>query len=581
MASASGLCYHESMVDDLQALEVDVLFVGGGPANLAGALRLTQLVARHNARVSSGDLSGSPLAVQIALIEKGRDVGAHAISGAIFDPTALEELLPDYGSRGFPFSQRVAEHGLHYLTTEGSHRFPNFLIPPAYRQDRCYVGSLQKLNLWLAEQVEAAGVYLFNETCGVQILYDGNRVCGVQTGDKGVEAGGSRKANYEPGTRIQAKVTVFGEGPRGTLAEDLIHRFKLREGRNPQSYALGVKELIRVKQGGSPGLAIHTIGYPLSSRVFGGGFCYGLEENLYAVGMICGLDWEDPQMDVQAQLQRFKKHPFIQQFIRGGEVVSYGAKTLPEGGYFAIPRPYVDGALLVGDSAGFLNVPYLKGIHYAMKSGMLAAETIFDALLYGDASASGLSSYDARLASSYVMQDLYRVRHFRRAFAHHGFLGLLLGGLTMWTGWGPSKSGGVHEDFLALRPIKEVMADRRDHEPIGYDAGVLVDKLTDVYYSGTQHREDQPTHIQIVDPNRCLTDCIARFGDAPCTHFCPAKVYELMGEGADRRIRVNFSNCVHCKTCVIKDPLDVQAGDNVQNIVWRAPAEGGPRYQGL
>lgn len=569
------------MGEDVQTLDVDVLFVGGGPANLAGALRLTQLIARHNERVSAGELAGPRLEPRIALIEKGRDVGAHAISGAVLDPVALEELLPDYRTRGFPLSLQVARHGLYYLTTEGKVWFPDFLIPPAYRQTNCSVGSLQKLNLWLASLVEAAGVYLFHETCGVQVLYDGDRVCGVQTGDKGLEAGGGRKANYEAGAHIRAKVTVFGEGPHGTLAEDLIHRFKLREGRQPQSYALGVKELIRVKEGGSPGLAIHTLGYPLGPRTFGGGFCYGLEDGVFAVGMVCGLDWEDPQMDAQVQLQRFKKHPFIQQFIKGGEVIAYGAKTLPEGGYFAVPRLYVDGALLVGDSAGFLNVPYLKGIHYAMKSGMLAAESILEALVRGDTSASVLASYEARLASSWVMRDLYRVRHFRRAFASGRLSGLLLGGLTMWTGLGPTRPGRVQPDFRYLRPLREATAHRWEPEPASYDAGVLVDKLTDVFHSGTQHREDQPSHIRILDPARCLTDCIPRFGDAPCTHFCPAKVYELVGEGATRHIQVNFANCVHCKTCVIKDPIDVLREDHVQNIVWRAPAEGGPRYQGL
>lgn len=569
------------MDDHRDSLDVDVLFVGGGPANLAAALRLTQLVAQYNEAVTAGTRPGDPIHPQIALIDKGRDVGAHAISGAIVDPIALEELLPDYRQRGCPLSVPVTRHGLHFLTTGQDLRLPDFLLPSAYRHTRGYVASLQALNLWLAEQVEAAGVYIFQETCGVKVLVEGNRVCGVQTGDKGLEAGGGRKANYEPGTNIRAKVTVFGEGPRGTLAEDVIHQFKLRDGRNPQSYALGVKEVIRVKGNGSPGLAVHTMGYPLSTRVFGGGFCYGLPDDLFAVGMVCGLDWEDPQMDVQEQLQRFKKHPFIQQFIKGGEVIAYGAKTLPEGGFFAIPRPYADGALLVGDSAGFLNVPYLKGIHYAMKSGMLAAETIVEAVVAQDASASILSSYETKLASSYVMRDLYQVRNVRRAFTWGLYPGLFLSGLAMWTGLGPSKPGGVQPDFRRMRPVREASRSRWHREPKTYDGSVLVDKLTDVYYSGTQHREDQPSHIQILDPSRCLDECIPRFGDAPCTHFCPAKVYELVGEGANQRIQVNFANCVHCKTCVIKDPLDVVSEDGVQNIVWRAPAEGGPRYRGL
>jgi len=570
------------MGDVSNTLDVDVLFVGGGPANLAGAVRLTQLVARHNQQIEGGTATGPRLAPQIALIEKGRDVGAHAISGAILNPVAVQELIPDYEARGFPFSVRVTRHGLYYLTTESRVRIPDLLVPPAFRQtSRHYVGSLQKLNLWLAAQAEAAGVFLFNEACGVEVLYEGDRVCGVRTGDKGLEAGGGRKANFEPGTRIRAKVTVFGEGPHGTLAEDLIHRFRLREGRQPQSYALGVKEVIRVKQEGVPGLAVHTLGYPLGSRVFGGGFCYGLDEQHLAVGMVCGLDWEDPQMDAQAQLQRFKKHPFIQSFIKGGEVIAYGAKVLPEGGYFALPRLAVDGALLVGDSAGFLNVPYLKGIHYAMKSGMVAADTIYTALTGSDTSVKMLSSYETRLADSFVLRDLYRVRHFRRACTRGRLAGLLLGGLTMWTGWGPAMPAQAEPDFRRLRPVRDTARDRWVREPASFDAGVLVEKLTDVFHSGTQHREDQPSHIRILDPSRCVTECIPTFGDAPCTHFCPAKVYEVVGEGPARRIQVNFSNCVHCRTCVIKDPIDVDREDNVQNIVWRAPAEGGPRYQGL
>ncbi len=569
------------MEHGLQTLEVDVLFVGGGPASLAGALRLTQLVARHNERVTAGETPGPTLSPQIAVLEKGRDVGAHALSGAIFNPVALAELLPDYRERGFPFPNRVREHGLYWLATEGHFRLPDWLMPPAFRQTGLYLGSLQSLNLWLGAQVESAGVFLFTETCGVEVLYDGDRVCGVRTGDKGLEAGGGRKPNFEAGALIRAKVTIFGEGTHGTLAEDVIHRFTLRAGRPPQTYALAVKEVIRIKARQPPGLAMHTIGYPLGAHIFGGGFCYGVAEDLFAVGLVCGLDWDDPQMDAQVQLQRFKKHPLIQRHIKGGEVIAYGARTLPEGGYFALPRLFVSGALLVGDTAGFVNVPYLKGLHYAMKSGMLAAETACEALIKGDASAEVLSSYERRLASSFVMRDLHRVRHFRRAFGRGRLTGLLLGGLSIWTGWGPTRPGAARPDFMGLRPLAEAAAGRWTAEPKDYDGSVLVDKLTDVFHSGTQHREDQPSHIRILDPSRCVNECIPRFGDAPCASFCPANVYELVGEGADRRIRVNFANCVHCRTCVIKDPIDVREGDQVQNIVWRAPAEGGPRYQGL
>ncbi|MEW6746009.1 MAG: electron-transfer flavoprotein:ubiquinone oxidoreductase [Planctomycetota bacterium] len=577
-------------------LDLDVLFVGGGPANLAGALHLKHLVDEHNRAVQSRARTGPILEPSIGIIEKGRDCGAHALSGAIIDDRALRELLPRYwepglGERDFPGWVAVRRADLYYLTEKRHYRIPSRLLPRALRHDGCYMGSLQRLNLWLAELVEEAGAYLFPSTCGVELLIEGERVAGVRTGDRGLDAHGRPQANYEPGERIHAKITVLGEGPRGTLSEDLIHHFRLHEGRPPQSYGIGVKELIRVRHRNESGLAVHTVGYPLQRDVFGGGFCYELSDSLYAVGLVCALDWEDPRMDPHAQLQRLKSHPLFRRMLHGGEVIAYGAKTIPEGGYFAIPRLYADGALLVGDAAGLVNVPYLKGIHYGMKSGMLAAATIFEMLLSEalqpgflaerDASSRLLASYETRVLESYIGRDLYRVRNFRRAFGHGRIPGILLGGLGVQTGIGPKRPGRISKDFECLQPVRERPTGHCAAESDPPDTPLVVDKPASVHLSDTRHRENQPSHIRILDPARCFSECVPRYGDAACTHFCPAGVYEIAGVGPDRRIKVNFTNCVHCKTCVIKDPIDVDPSDGIQNIDWRAPAEGGPRYRGL
>ena len=567
------------MGEERESFPLDVLFVGGGPASLAGAIHLSDIIGRHNARIESGEANGKPLELEIAVIEKGREFGHHGLSGAVLNPTALEELIPDYAEKGCPLGKRIERDAFYYLRPDGHVKVPDFLIPPDNDNKGFHTLSLQRFTKWLAEIAEARGIYLFPATTGVEILTTDGRVSGVRTGDKGLERGGGRKPNFEPGMDLQAKVTVFGEGPYGTLTEDLIHRFKLRDGRNPQVYSLGCKEAIKVHRTAGEGLVIHTLGYPLESHQFGGGFLYEMDDETYSVGFVASLSWKDPTFDCQAALQAFKKHPLIQSFIKGGEILTYGAKTIPEGGYWSVPRPYAPGALLAGDSAGLVNVKQLKGIHYAMKSGMLAAETILDGLVSGDLSDGALASYERRLADSYIMKDLWKERNFRVAFDNGLYRGLLATGIHRLTGGGSKSRPATEVDHKSFRPASLARSERP--EPHGYDESTVVDKLTDVFKSGTMHREDQPSHIRIIDPSKCVDVCIPRYEVAPCTNFCPAKVYELVDGESGKHIQINFSNCVHCKTCVILDPIDVTGEDHIQNIDWRAPHEGGPKYLGL
>ena len=564
------------MSQERETFPLDVLFVGGGPACLAGAIHLSRLVTRHNEAIAAGTRKGTALAVEIGVIEKAREFGHHGISGAVLNPVALAELMPDYVEKGAPLARRIGKDAFYYLTTNGHFKIPGFLIPPSNDNKGLHTISLQRLTKWMAEIAEGMGINLFPATTGVEILQEGDQVAGVRTGDKGLTRDAGRKPNYEPGIDLQAKVTVFGEGPYGTLSEDLIHRHNLREGRNPQIYSLGVKEVIKVPKTVGEGLVFHTMGYPLRPSQFGGGFFYELDEETYSVGFVASLSWRDPMFDCQAALQALKKHPLIQSFIKGGEVLTYGAKTIPEGGFWSVPRPYTGGALLVGDSAGFVNVKILKGIHYAMKSGMLAAETAFEALLKDDFSAASLAAYETRLGDSYVMKDLWAERNFRIAFEKGFYRGMLATGLHPVTGGGSKKRTVLSPDYRSFEPA--AVAHRAIPEPGGFDPSTIVDKLTDVFKSGTIHREDQPSHIRILDPARCVDKCIPTYGVAPCTNFCPAKVYELVSEPAGNRIQINFSNCVHCKTCVILDPIDIRGEDHIQNIDWRAPSEGGPKY---
>lgn len=575
MSEQPQIAHAEDQPEPLQreSYPLDALFVGGGPAGLAGAIRLAQRIRAHN---EAGD--GATIEAEIAVIEKAEEFGLHGLSGAILDPSTLAELYPDYRQRGCPLSSEIQDEGLFFLTARRALRIPSFVLPRNMHNRGLPPISLQRFTRWLAEQAEQEGVFLFPGTSGVKVLMNGKSVTGVRTGDKGLQKGGVPAGNFEPGLDLTAKVTVFCEGPRGTLSEDLFQQLDLRADCNPQSYSLGVKEIVRVERTSGRRIAYHTMGHPLPSYAFGGGWIYEMDAENYSVGFVAGLDWRNPTMDAQEELQRFKAHPLLADLLRGGEVVHYGAKTIPEGGYFAIPRLYADGALIAGDSAGLVNVPTLKGIHYAMRSGMLAADVLFDALKANDTSATRLAPYQKKLEDSEVGRDLWASRNFRSSFHGGLYKGVMRWGMRMMSGGGSRKRTPTRPDWEAMGAAKDFA--QRPPRPAS-DGKLFVDKLTDVHRSGTSHRDDAPSHISILDPAACIEQCIPRHGTAPCEHFCPAQVYELQGEGKHRHIEIAFQNCVHCKTCVIIDPCDVSSEPGTQNIQWRAPAEGGPKYVNL
>ncbi|MBI4470210.1 MAG: electron transfer flavoprotein-ubiquinone oxidoreductase [Acidobacteria bacterium] len=558
-------------------LDVDVLFVGAGPASLCGAIRLAGLIEQHHQ--PAGRL-GPRLDASIAIIEKGREVGSHILSGAVFDPRALEELIPDFREAGAPLGAEVVEDHLWYLTEHS--KIPSPIIPPPLRNTGKYALSLGRLTQWLASRAASMGVDVFPEFPGVELLFEEGtsstgKVIGVRTGDKGVDRNGARKGNYEPGVDIQARVVVLGEGVRGSLTKQLRARLGLDHDRNPQVYALGIKELWEIPPGRlRPGTVIHTLGFPLDHTTYGGGWVYGLLDNQVSTGLVVGLDYHDPAFDPHHAFQRMKTHPAIAGLLEGGKLIRYGAKALPEGGYYSLLKPFADGVLIIGDSAGFLNSQRLKGIHLAMKSGMLAAETIFDALRTGDFSSATLQSFEERIRSSWIHTELYSVRNFHQSFDHGLIPAMLQAGIQMVTGGRgledhlPSKPG-----HLRMHKLSEGDHQRESRQPgMRFDGRLTFDKPTDVYHSRTVHEEDQPCHLQIADLAVCHQRCTVEYGN-PCQHFCPAGVYEMVDPGdGSKRLQINASNCVHCKTCDIMDPYQI--------INWVPPeGGGGPDYQNL
>jgi electron-transferring-flavoprotein dehydrogenase len=545
------------------SLEVDVLFVGAGPASLAGAIRLGQLA------------QAAGRALEILVIEKGGEIGYHGISGAVMDPRALDELLPDWRESA-PVEAPVGRDELWFLTSRGKIKAP--LTPPPLNNHGKYVASLQRLSKWLGDKAEEAGAQVFPAFPGQELLWDGRRVVGVRTGDKGLDHDGVPKANYEPGADIFAKVVVLGEGPRGTLTKQAAARLNLYEGREPQVYAAGVKELWQLPDDRfAAGAVIHTLGYPLPPQTFGGGFIYGMRDNVLDIGFVTGLDYRNPTTDPHNELQRMKEHPVIARMLAGAKLIRYGAKAIPEGGLFAMPRAYADGLLIVGDSAGFLNGMRLKGIHLGMKSGMLAAETIWDAIQAETCDAAALASFERRFRESWAYAELRTARNFHQGFRNGMLAGLINAGLSTLT-------GGAGFGFIDKLPGEhgyERMAKmgwRPQPTPRASVDGVLTfDKLTDVYNSGTMHEEDQPCHLLVADTNVCRDRCTVEYGN-PCAYFCPAAVYEPLFEktngGFEGRLQINFTNCVHCKTCDIADPYQI--------ITWVPPQGGeGPVYLGM
>jgi electron-transferring-flavoprotein dehydrogenase len=552
-----------------EQLEVDVLLVGAGPANLACALHLTRLVEAHNEAVGQGSLTGKRVEPPTALvIEKGREIGSHAFSGAVVDPRGFDELLAGFPGEQPPYDGPVTQDAVYFLTAEQSYRSP--ITPPPLNNHGMYVASLGRIVRWMGGLCERNGVEVYPEFPAVELLFAQDRVVGARIGDKGRDREGRPKGNFEPGIDVLAKVTVLGEGPRGTLTLQAQRRLELDQNRQPQIYAAGAKEVWQSPRPIEPGLVYHTLGFPLGIREFGGGFIYTFRDDLVHVGYVVGLDYRDPAIDFHGLFQQFKTHPLVREFIEEGKLLSYGAKAVPEGGYYAMPRLYADGLLVVGDAAGFLNAQRLKGIHLAVKSGMMAAETIFEGLLKDDYSVDVMKGYQARFQKSWARKELWRVRNFRQAF-QRGFLrGMAHAALQYVTGGrGIIDPLPIQAGHTLMRQISQT----EPAAPASFDGVLTFDKLTDVYHSDTAHQEDQPCHLKVLDLDICHNRCTYEYGN-PCQHFCPAHVYEIIREDHAGRLHINFTNCVHCKTCDIMDPYQI--------IVWTPPeGGGGPNYKGM
>jgi len=556
-------------------MEADVVIVGGGPAGLACALRLSQLIDEHNGRSPDQQLSKE----NIYVLEKAREIGQHCLSGALLDPRSMRELLPGFEKEA-PIEAEVTKEAVYFLTRTGKFKFP--ITPPPLRDHGNYVISLNRFAKWMGEKVEAAGITVFSGFAGAELLIEGERVTGVRTDDKGVDKSNQPKGNFEPGYDLKAKVVILAEGTRGSLTKQLVARFHLDRDRNPMTYGVGAKELWELPPGRiAPGEVIYTMGWPLTSREYGGAWIYGGKDNVISLGFVTGLDYPDPRLDPQRVLQEFKLHPLVRALLEGGKMIRYGAKSLPYGGWWAIPPVAGDGWMILGDSAGFLNSQRLKGIHLAIKSGILAAETAFEALAQNDFSAARLAGYQRRVENSWIKQELWKVRNFHQGFEHGLWAGMFHAGLQQLTG-----GRGLHARYAAtagqrrLKKLADLPADggAEAHLLNDYkgDGKLTFDKLTDLYHSGTKHEEDQPAHLVIHDTNICNTRCVTEFGN-PCQHFCPASVYEMV-EASDvpsgKQIHLNPSNCVHCKTCDIMDPYEI--------ITWVPPeGGGGPNYDGM
>jgi electron-transferring-flavoprotein dehydrogenase len=574
-----------------EQMDVDVLIVGGGAAGMSAALHLSQSIEKHNQDVASGKKTGEAIPEQmIVVLEKSAEMGGHSMSGAVLNPSALQELMPDFRDQGCPIEAEVNYDAVHYLGDGWNIKLP--VTPPPFENHGNLLISLSKFNRWLGEKCEARGINVFPGFAAVEALYEGDKIVGIRTGDKGRDREGKPKSNFEPGLILKSKVVIFAEGTRGSLFKQVSEKLNLREGKNPEVFEEGVKEIIQMPKGTVvPGRVVHTMGYPLKKSI-GGTFIYTLPEDKIAVGLVVYLDTKDPLLDPHRELQKLKTHPFMQKLLAGGKVVAYGGKTLPAGGWYSMPKLFGDGFMVCGDSASMVDVQKLKGVHLAMKSGMLAAETALQGILAGDFSSATLSAYENKVKDSFVKTELYRVRNFHQTLSKGVFSSMPLIALQEATGgrglfddmkiehidakttdkvveiWGPL--GLRHEDNLLPKP----------------DGILFFDKLSSVYLTGTMHDEDSPNHLLLQDGDICRTVCEPQY-KSPCVHFCPASVYEMVpstkpplpGGGplgiasSDQYdLQINYTNCIHCKTCDIKCPFE--------NIDWTVPeGGGGPRYR--
>jgi len=554
-----------------EQLEADVLIIGAGPGGLACALHLANLIEQHTQAKKSPALS----AENIYVLEKAREIGAHQLSGAIMDPRGLRELVADFEETA-PLDTPVTGDAAYYFTEKDSWKLP--ITPPPLQNHGNYVVSVNRLTKWLGGLVEKKGVNLFTQFAGRNLIYDTdggrNGIAGVLTEDKGVDKNGKPKDNFTPGYELRAKVTVLAEGPRGSLTKELVNHLKL-DGLNPQVYGIGIKELWDVQPGRiDTGYVAHTLGWPLTPDLYGGGWVYGMRDNRVSLGMVVALEYHNPLFDPHEAFQKFKTHPFVKKILEGGNLVRYGAKTVPYGGWYSMPRSYVDGGLIIGDSASLLNSQRLKGIHTAIKSGMLAAETIYEALCAGDTSAKKLSTYHTKLENSWIKNELWAVRNFHQAFHGGLWTGLAKSAIQFVTGGrglvDPMHSEAGYQEYTQLHRDPTLVDQSTRFKG---DGKLTFDRLTDVYHSGTRHEEDQPCHLIVLEPNICVDRCVREYGN-PCQYFCPAAVYEMTMEKGAPKLKINASNCVHCKTCDIADPYQI--------INWVPPeGGGGPNYEGM
>ena len=540
-----------------ECMEFDVVIVGAGPAGLAAAIRLRQLAAETDREIT------------VCVLEKGSEVGAHILSGAVMEPRAINELIPDWKERGAPLNTPVKEDRFMFLTKSRALRLPT---PPQMNNHGNYIISLGNVCRWLASEAEALGVEIFPGFAASEVLFheDGS-VKGVATGDMGIGRDGQHKAHFEPGIELHARQVLFAEGCRGHLSRQLMERFALRDGVDPQTYGIGIKELWEITpEMHSQGTVIHTAGWPMDRKTYGGSFLYHLEDNQVSIGFVVGLDYENPYLSPFDEFQRFKTHPAIRPFFEGGKRIAYGARAINEGGFQSIPRLTFPGGLLIGCAAGFVNVPKIKGSHTAMKSGMTAAEAVFDWLGEETPADSEARSYPERLRQTWLWDELHRVRNIRPSF-HGGFLsGFLYSAIDTVIFRGHAPWTFHHKpDHTSLEP-------KHACEPIDYpkpDGEVSFDMTSSVFLSSTNHEEDQPVHLTLKDSSVPI-DINLQIYDAPEQRYCPAGVYEIVEDDEGARLQINAQNCVHCKTCDIKDPT--------QNIIWVTPeGGGGPNYPNM